>query len=68
MKFEVFSCHQGSDEESDVDDEEREVEAYDRQLADAEYESLVHLLFGPPGHGTRGMTLFCQVLSRTQKP
>ena len=27
---------QGSDEESDVDDEEREVEAYDRQLADAE--------------------------------
>ncbi len=29
-------CSQGSDEESDVDDEEREVEAYDRQLADAE--------------------------------
>jgi hypothetical protein len=27
---------QGSDEESDVDDEEREVEAYDRPLADAE--------------------------------
>ncbi len=27
---------QGSDEESDVDDEEREVEKYDRQLADAE--------------------------------
>ena len=31
---------QGSDEESDVDDEEREVEAYDRQLADAEYVAL----------------------------
>ena len=28
---------QGSDEESDVDDEEREVEAYDRKLADAEW-------------------------------
>ena len=27
---------QGSDEESDVDDEEREVERYDRQAADAE--------------------------------
>jgi hypothetical protein len=27
---------QGSDEESDVDDEERELEKYDRQLADAE--------------------------------
>ena len=27
---------QGSDDESDVDDEEREVEKYDRQVADAE--------------------------------
>jgi hypothetical protein len=27
---------QGRDEESDGDDEEREVEKYDRQLADAE--------------------------------
>jgi hypothetical protein len=44
LKLTHFCC-QGSDEESDVDDEEREVEAYDRQLADAEYKPSMHSRF-----------------------